>query len=96
MLAIVRKIVDQQFKLIGENMTYDALPEYVEDKKKKKIKWWDYYMFKDEEQYLKWKEWAIAQLKEHNMEKDFDTIDMTYGLNYRMVETQKEGQMALF
>lgn len=90
-------IINHQFKMIGEKITYDELPETGEIVVgKKKMNWWDYYMFKDEEEYLKWKNWAIALLKVKGMENKFDIIDMTYGLKYRLPQTQKEGQMALF
>lgn len=93
---LIKRVVNEQFKIIGEKMTYECLPEFVEiGKTKKKIKWWEYYLFENQAQYLKWKEWGKAIMKEGEMEKMFDLLDMTYGLNYRMIETPKAGQLAL-
>lgn len=57
------------------------------DKKEKKVKWWDHYKFSQEE-YDKWKEYVVGDLKSKNphMSEDsvirlFNSIDMVYGLN---------------
>lgn len=96
---IINRIINEQFRRIGyDNIKYEDLPEDgILEFKKKKIKWWEYYLFKDEEQYISWKEWAINLMKEHNIPPNkFPIIDMTYGLNYKLPQTQKEGQMKLF
>lgn len=60
------------------------------------MKWWEYYLFENEEQYLKWKAWSLDLLTKQGLEKKFNTLDMVYGLNYKLPEIKKEGQMVLF
>lgn len=92
----VLKTINLQFKIIGENVKYEDFPEDgIIEKGKKKMKWWDYYLFKDEEEYLKWKKEALEMLDDE-YKKKFPIIDMIYGLNYHLPQTQKEGQLALF
>ena len=47
-------ILNHQFKIIGENVTFEDINEFVEIGKKKVI-WYEHYLFKDKNQYEEWK-----------------------------------------
>lgn len=85
----VRKILDLQFEMIGEDITFAQLPvdgliEVTEKKKVKKKPWTEIYMFPDESTYLKWKDIARAVLKEDGMAPlEIDMLDMVYGMHYK-------------
>jgi hypothetical protein len=81
--------------LAGFGLRYKDLMERCEDgclkitvnKKEKKVKWYDHYLFTQED-YDAWKEYVIGDLKQKNphmsedsVEQLFNTIDMVYGLN---------------
>lgn len=93
-------IINRQFELIGEQITYEDLPDDgVITIGKKKIRWYEHYLFRDEDQYLAWKAFAISELTPHNLQKKFDLIDMTYGLDYKRslgVVANKKGQIEMF
>lgn len=81
---IYSSIIDEQFKIIGENIKFKDIPEDGNiEVKKKKMLWYEFYLFSNKEQYLKWKDWAQKELNKVGREKDFDKMDMLYGLNYR-------------
>lgn len=92
---ILHKIIDKQFEIIGEAIKFEDIPEEIEiGKTKKRVKWYEFYKFKNEEQYQEWRNWARKSLEEVGMLRDFDKLDMIYGLNYHLIETQK-GQLSL-
>lgn len=77
----IRQLLNLQFKMIGENITFEEIPEngmMIIDKKK--VHWFKLYKFKDEEQYLKWKQelYKVEDLTELQL----DMIDMVFGLDY--------------
>lgn len=98
-LNLVSYIVNEQFKMLNEKISYEDIPDdgYLEIGKKK-IRWYEYYKFKDEQQYLTWKAFAIKELTKYNLQKKFDLIDMTYGLDYKRIgsEVNKKGQIEMF
>ena len=83
--SLVKRILDEQFKIIGVDMTFDRLEEEIQVGKKK-VKWCDYYKFENEDQYLKWKVWALQELKKSPVPESFDKIDMLWGLCYKWKE----------
>lgn len=87
-------ILNHQFKIIGENITFEDINEFVEIGKKKVI-WYEYYLFKDKNQYEEWKEWALKEMKQKNITERFDKIDMIYGLNYKIKPIEK-GQLKMW
>lgn len=89
----IEEILNKQFKIIGENITFDDIPEsgvFIEGKKE--INWFERYKFSSYEQYLKWRKEAepIIISKGHK----FDEVDMLYGLNYKYIKTGD--QVSLF
>ena len=101
-ISLVTYIVNEQFKMLNEKILYEDIPDdgYIVLPSKKKVRWWEYYKFNNEEQYLAWKAFAIKELSKYNLQKKFDLIDMTYGLDYKRigseVVTNKKGQIELF
>ena len=82
----IEKIVEKQYEMIGENVKFSDIKDEIEivvGKKKKKIRWFDHYKFKDEEQYLKWRNWAIEKLKENEEEDLINEVDMVFGIDYK-------------
>ena len=92
---IYDQIINHQFKMIGEKVDYKDFPEdgFITINKKK-IKWYDYYQFKDQAQYEEWKEWALEILEEEGMLKEMYHIDMKYGMNFKI--KKEKGQLDLF
>lgn len=87
-------ILNHQFKIIGENITFEDINEFVEIGKKKVI-WYEYYLFKDKNQYEEWKEWALKEMEKKNITEKFDKVDMIYGLNYKIKPIEK-GQLKMW
>lgn len=85
---LVERIVNQQFKIIGVDVSFKTLEEYIEVGKKK-IKWYDYYKFKSKEQYEEWKKWALNEINNSEVKENFDMIDMIWGLEY---DWKKKGE----
>lgn len=81
----VKKVVNEQFKYLGLDITFADIEEEVQVGKKK-IKWYHHYRFENEQQYLKWKEWAIEELKKVGLENEFNKIDMIWGFTYKWKE----------
>lgn len=78
-------IINHQFKIIGENITFEDLSETGEiEIGKNKIMWYDYYKFPSKEKYEEWKKWAKEKIIEYDCTEKFDTIDMLYGLHYKI------------
>ena len=78
----VLRVINQQFKLIGLDITFDDIEEY-EKEGKKKVFWFDKYKFNSEEDFLKWKTWAVSELSKASLEKKVDEIDMLWGFGYK-------------
>jgi hypothetical protein len=97
---IVKRVVNKQFEMIGEEFRIKDLTEHpiIELKVKKKVKtvyWYEYYLFKDENQYLEWRKWAEEELKREGYgTKEIVEIDLLYGMNYKLDKTK--GQLDLF
>ena len=85
---VVQKILDEQFKIIGSNKSFEEIDEILTIGKKK-IPWFEYYKFENKEQYEKWKAWAIKELQKVNLENTFDEIDMLWGFCYKWKEGSK-------
>lgn len=93
------KIVDKQFEILGEKMTFSEIPEdgivtYMVGKKEKKDYWYNVYKF-TEEQEKQWQEWAKKQLKkvcadEVHLAEVFRELDLLYGFVRRY---KKEGEL---
>lgn len=93
---VAEYLADKQFEIIGEKLKYKDIPEDgLIEINKKKIRWWEYYKFENKQQYEEWKLWALGELRKENIENQFDVIDMTYGLDYKIPKIVK-GQTALF
>lgn len=77
---LMREIVNKQFDIIGEKITFADIPEdgVVEVGKKKK-NWWEVYHF-TEEQEKEWKEWVDKKLEGNFLEeKQLVYIELRYG-----------------
>ena len=92
----VDDIVNEQFKIIGVNVKFEDIPEKGIKVKNKYVKWFDYYKFKDEEEYLKWKRWALIEMDKMGTKEKFDELDMLYGLSYNYPKDNKKDQLELF
>jgi hypothetical protein len=92
--SLLYKILNKQFAMIGEKMTFEELPESGEiEVKGKKMMWYNHYKWESMEQYEKWKEWAWSKLEHlgETMGKRVLTyIDFRYGL---IVRLKKEGTL---
>lgn len=83
------RIIDEQFKIIGLDIKFENVQEYITVNKKKVI-WYEHYLFDNVEQYEKWKSWAIKEMKKMELEDEFMKLDLIYGLNFKI---KKEGQL---
>lgn len=81
---LLEYFANKQFEIININLKYSDLPvDGIINYKGKKKKWWNCYFF-NEEQYEKWKNLVINQIKKEGYnESYFDQIDMTIGLNVK-------------
>ena len=91
--GLLYKILNKQFEMIGEKMTYEKLPEdgmIIIDGKK--IRYYDYYKWDSIEQYNQWVEWSYKEL-EHLGKSAADYImhyaDLRYGLIIRIIKKGK-------
>lgn len=85
----LKKIVDKQFEIIGLDIKFVDVKEEI-SVKKKKIPWYKHYLFENEEQYEKWKKWAIQEMEKMDLADQFVKLDLIYGLN---IKIKKEGQL---
>lgn len=90
-IETVKKIVNKQFQMIGENVTYDDIKNGTVEIKGKLVPWYTIYHFKDEDQYNEWREWMK---KEEPSEKLRDEVDLIYGMTYKY--QKQKGQLDLF
>src|SRR5688572_5593539 len=85
------KLINKQFEMIGEkdvkfeNFSKDGI---IKRDTKKKY-WYEWYFFKDEAQYLEWRNWAKEVLLDYllpadSLEKELNYLDLRYGLNYKI------------
>ena len=81
---ILKKIVNHQFQIIGVEVKFEDIPEEGIKVGKKLVKWYDYYFFENEDQYMVWKRWALKELEKINSAHRINEIDMLYGLQYKM------------
>lgn len=93
----LERIINKQFEIIGEKMTFAKIPDDGMIKlKKKTLPWYHYYKFDNEDQYNSWREWAREELLKIDVLKineELDKIDMLYGLIIKY-KSQK-GQLEL-
>lgn len=76
--------------MIGEKITFEDIPEDGMIKVgKKKVMWWDYYLF-TEEQEKQWREWCKEKAKDCLIPVDMFKVDMVYGFRTRY---KKEGDL---
>lgn len=75
----MKRLANHQFKIIGEKITFDDIPEdgQVTVGKKKKL-WYDVYKF-TEEQEEEWREWCKVEMMKHPLAVDGYTLEMVYG-----------------
>lgn len=83
--SLVKRILNEQFRIIGADVKFETLEEQILVGKKK-VMWYDYYKFENKEQYQKWKEWALKELEKSIVKENFDKIDMLWGLCYKWKE----------
>jgi hypothetical protein len=93
------KLVDKQFEMIGEKMTFAQIPEggvvsYMVGKKQKSDYWWNVYKF-TEEQEEQWRKYLWDKLVDFtaddtHREEVFRHIDQNYGF---VVRYKKEGEL---
>lgn len=90
-------LIDKQFVMIGEKIRFRDIPE---DGNiligKKKVRWYEGYLFKDEIQYEEWKAWMKQELEKFNCGHYLNDIDMIYGLNYRLIPENTKRELTLF
>jgi hypothetical protein len=100
------RLINKQFEIIGEKVTYADIENGVkvnDGKKEKYIEWWKVYFFEDEDQYEQWKQWVMNELKnklslsEREYLNEFSYLDLVFGLNVRINNNnKKEGIPTLF
>ena len=57
-------ILNKQFMMIGEKMTFEELPESgIIEVGGKKVEWYNHYKWDSMEQYEEWKKWAAKELE---------------------------------
>lgn len=89
----LERIVNKQFEMIGEKITFSDLPEDgLVEVKKKFIPWYHHYKFRDEEQYEQWRTWARGELGNED-DKELNKIDLLYGLSFKY--RPQKGQLEL-
>lgn len=93
---LINRLADKQFEMIGVDkklvdMFVGDDPLMIVTEKNKKVEWYKYYKFEDEEQYMKWRRWAkieVAKLGEittdRELEESINFIDLLYGLPYKI------------
>lgn len=88
---VYEKIIDEQFIIIKEKITYRDIPENgLINIGKKSILWYNHYKFQNKEEYIQWKDWAIKELNKLGRSNEFTILDLTFGLNYHI---KKEGSL---
>lgn len=98
----LHSLINKQFEMIGHpEVTFNDLEKnttvtVMEGKKEKKVEWWKYYRFENEDQYNKWRMWAkieIAKLPDvetdRQLEENINFLDLAYGLTYKIIEPGK-------
>jgi hypothetical protein len=92
--GLLYKVLNKQFKMIGEKMTYEELPEDgIIIVSEKKVKYYDHYKWESMEQYKEWRKWAyekLIHLGENSAKYILDYSDFRYGLIIRL---KKEGEL---
>lgn len=96
---VLIKILNKQFEILGEKMTFFDIPDsgivtYKEGKKEKKDYWYNVYKL-TEEQEKEWKEWARKELTkicadEIHVEEVLRRLDLCYGFPIRYT---KKGEL---
>lgn len=87
---LMKRIVNKQFEIIGEKITFADIPaDGIVEVGKKKKNWWEVYHF-TEEQENEWKKWVEKEIEGNYLE---DTqllyIEMRYG--FTRDYSKKEG-----
>jgi hypothetical protein len=85
--------------MIGEKVTLEDIDKdqggMVTLKNGKRGVWYEHYKFKDEEQYLLWRHWAIEEIKKalyfEDTEQYINYLDLRYGMIYNLVSPQQKG-----
>jgi len=73
--------------MIGEKITFTDIPEDgMVTIGKKKMKWYEYYLFTEAQE----QEWCKEQVKDYLLPIDFFKLHMVYGFNRRYI---KEGEL---
>jgi hypothetical protein len=100
--GFLNRLVNKQFEIIGQpDIKIEDIEKGItikDGKKEKIVDWWKMYSFESNEQYQKWRDWAIKELSrmdgtERQLNTDITFIDLVYGLP---VKIKKEGQTTLF
>lgn len=89
-------IVNKQFEMIGESFRYkDITEDGLITVGKKKILWYEYYKFRDEAQYLEWRQWAwrVLQRSMPDPKRRLDRIDFEFGLTYKIPKEKGQGEL---
>lgn len=88
------ELVNKQFEMIGEKVTYQQVENGVpvtKGGKKKIVEWWKVYQFRDEAQYEEWKDWAVERMRayfelgEEAFRNEVNYLDLCYGMQYPIV-----------
>jgi len=91
-IPLMSKILNKQFEMIGEKMTFEDLPvDGILIINNKKVRWYDHYKWDSWEQYQEWKKYAKEELKilgERGLEKFLNYMDFRYGF---IIRYKKEG-----
>lgn len=92
---LLSKILNKQFEIIGETMTFEKIPESgLLPVGKKKDYWYNIYKF-TEEQEKEWKDWALKELKKHytvdeEAEAKLRDLELRYGF---IIRYKKKGEL---
>lgn len=92
--GLMLKILNKQFKMIGEKMTFEDLPQdgIITVNGKKKY-WYEHYKFDSFEQEKEWRDWSYKQLElmgEQNAKTIMDYAELRYGFTVRY---KKKGEL---
>lgn len=89
--SLRNKLINKQFEMIGEkDIKFEDFPkDGIIKRDTKKKYWYEWYWFKDKEQYLEWRDWARKVLTDillfpDQVEKELNYLDLRYGLNYKI------------
>src|SRR5688500_6609576 len=88
------QLINKQFEMIGEKITYQDIKNGLEVKDgKKMVAWYNHYHFKTVEQYDEWIEWCRGQVEGmEDADWQLKLLDWEFGMTYSYHKEPKEGE----